>query len=135
MGNKDRSAWQARFRSRRHRQAVSDLRFDDTDPADRVRASIGAPASDADLRRFRPHIGRRCRPARKAVDRRTVWPCVTDACAVADELERRGTKLAPGALAHDAAEPTGRMFVDVLGTLAEFRADLIPLRMREGMVV
>ena len=36
-------------------------------------------------------------------------------------------------MAHDAADPTGRMLVDVLGTLAEFRAGLIPLRMREGI--
>ena len=60
---------------------------------------------------------------------------VPDARAIADELEKRGVKLAFGASVHDPTDPMGRMFFNILATFAEFEADLIRMRTREGMVV
>ena len=60
---------------------------------------------------------------------------VPDARAIADELEKRGVKLALGASVHDPTDPMGRMFFNILATFAEFEADLIRLRTREGMAV
>ena len=60
---------------------------------------------------------------------------VPDARAIADELEKRGVKLALGASVHDPADPMGRMFFNILATFAEFEADLIRMRTREGMAV
>ena len=60
---------------------------------------------------------------------------VPDARHLADELEARGVKLALGASVHDPADPMGRMFFDILATFAEFEADLIRMRTREGMAV
>ena len=60
---------------------------------------------------------------------------VPDARAIADELERRGVKLALGASVHDPTDPMGRIFFNILATFAEFEADLIRLRAREGMAV
>ena len=39
---------------------------------------------------------------------------VPDARAIADELERRGVKLALGASVHDPTDPMGRMFFNIL---------------------
>ena len=62
---------------------------------------------------------------------------VPDARAIADELEKCGVKLALGASVHDPTDPMGRMFFNILGTFAEFEADLIRMRMRtkEGMAI
>lgn len=60
---------------------------------------------------------------------------VSDARAIADELEKRGVKLALGASVHDPTDPMGRMFFNILATFAEFEADLIRLRTKEGMAV
>ena len=60
---------------------------------------------------------------------------VPDARHLADELERRGVKLALGASVHDPTDPMGRMFFNILATFAEFEADLIRMRTREGMAV
>jgi DNA invertase Pin-like site-specific DNA recombinase len=60
---------------------------------------------------------------------------VPDARAIADELEKRGVKLALGASVHDPTDPMGRMFFNILATFAEFEADLIRMRTREGMAV
>lgn len=60
---------------------------------------------------------------------------VPDARAIADELEKRGVKLALGASVHDPTDPMGRMFFNILATFAEFEADLIRLRTKEGMAV
>ena len=60
---------------------------------------------------------------------------VPDACAIADELEARGVKLALGASVHDPTDPMGRMFFNILATFAEFEADLIRMRTKEGMAV
>jgi DNA invertase Pin-like site-specific DNA recombinase len=60
---------------------------------------------------------------------------VPDARAIADELLRRGVRLQLGSSVHDPHDPMGRMFFNILATFAEFEADLIRLRTREGMVM
>lgn len=60
---------------------------------------------------------------------------VPDARAIAAELERKGVLLAIGATAYDPADPMGRMFFNILATFAEFEADLIRMRTREGMAI
>lgn len=60
---------------------------------------------------------------------------VPDARAIAAELEARGVRLALGAAVHDPTDPMGRMFFNILATFAEFEADLIRLRTREGMAI
>ena len=60
---------------------------------------------------------------------------VPDARAIADELEQRGIKLALGRTVHDPNDPMGKMFFNILATFAEFEADLIRMRTREGMAV
>lgn len=58
-----------------------------------------------------------------------------DARDIADELTRRGIKLSLGAAVYDPADPVGRLLFNVLGMVAEFEADLIRMRTREGMAV
>ena len=60
---------------------------------------------------------------------------VPDARAIADELVARGVKLALGSSVYDPADPMGKMFFNILATFAEFEADLIRLRTREGMAI
>ncbi len=60
---------------------------------------------------------------------------VPDARAIADELAQRGVKLALGASVHDPTDPMGKMFFNILATFAEFEADLIRMRTKEGMAV
>lgn len=60
---------------------------------------------------------------------------VPDARTIADELTARGVKLALGASVHDPADPMGKMFFNILATFAEFEADLIRMRTKEGMAV
>ena len=51
------------------------------------------------------------------------------------DLAARGVRLALGATVHDPTDPMGRMFFNILATFAEFEADLIRLRTREGMAI
>lgn len=60
---------------------------------------------------------------------------VPDARAIADDLVTRGVRLALGASVYDPADPMGKMFFNILATFAEFEADLIRLRTREGMAI
>lgn len=60
---------------------------------------------------------------------------VPDARAIGDSLTARGVKLQLGASIHDPADPMGKLFFNILATFAEFEADLIRLRTREGMAV
>lgn len=60
---------------------------------------------------------------------------VPDARAIADELEKRGVKLALGASVHDPTDPMGKMFFNILATFAEFEADLVRMRTKEGMAI
>ena len=60
---------------------------------------------------------------------------VPDARFIADALVLRGVRLALGSSVYDPVDPMGKMFFNVLATFAEFEADLIRLRTREGMAV
>ncbi len=58
-----------------------------------------------------------------------------DARDIADELTRREVKLSLGGTVHDPTDPVGRLLFNVLAMVAEFEADLIRARTREGMKV
>ena len=60
---------------------------------------------------------------------------VPDARAIADRLQERGVKLALGRALYDPDDPMGKMFFNILATFAEFKADLIRMRTREGMAI
>jgi DNA invertase Pin-like site-specific DNA recombinase len=58
-----------------------------------------------------------------------------DARAIADALTSRQVKLALGTAVHDPTDPVGRLLFNVLAMVAEFEADFIRARTREGMRV
>ncbi len=60
---------------------------------------------------------------------------VPDARFIADALVARGVRLALGSSIYDPVDPMGKMFFNILATFAEFEADLIRLRTREGMAI
>ena len=49
---------------------------------------------------------------------------VPDARAIAEQLEKKGVKLALGASVYDPTDPMGKMFFNILATFAEFEAGL-----------
>ena len=58
-----------------------------------------------------------------------------DARAIADELTARSVRLSLGGSVYDPTDAVGRWLSNVLVMVAEFEADLIRLRTREGMKV
>ena len=58
-----------------------------------------------------------------------------DARAIAEELTRRQVRLSLGGSVYDPHDPVGRLLFNVLAMVAEFEADVIRLRTREGMQV
>ena len=56
-----------------------------------------------------------------------------DARAIADELTTRRVRLNLGGAVYDPTDPVGRLLFNVLAMVAEFEADLIRLRTKEGM--
>lgn len=58
-----------------------------------------------------------------------------DARDIADELAARGARLSFNGSTHDPVDPMGRMVFGMLGVFAEFEADLIRARTREGMKI
>lgn len=60
---------------------------------------------------------------------------VPDARHIADTLVQRGVILALGNSRYNPGDPMGKMFFNILATFAEFEADLIRLRTREGMAI
>lgn len=58
-----------------------------------------------------------------------------DARAIADELTKRQVSLNLGGSIYDPTDAVGRLLFNVLAMVAEFEADLIRLRTREGMLV
>lgn len=58
-----------------------------------------------------------------------------DARAIADELTARSVRLSLGGSVYDPTDAVGRLLFKVLAMVAEFEADLIRLRTREGMKV
>jgi DNA invertase Pin-like site-specific DNA recombinase len=60
---------------------------------------------------------------------------LSDARDIADELTAKGVVLSLGGSTHHPTDPVGRLLFNVLGMVAEFEADLIRMRTREGMAV
>nr|WP_246133162.1 recombinase family protein [Paracoccus aurantiacus] len=60
---------------------------------------------------------------------------VPDARDIADKLAARGIKLQLCSAIYDPTVPMGKLFFNILATFAEFQADLIRMRTREGMAV
>lgn len=60
---------------------------------------------------------------------------VPDARSIGDHLAAKGVRLQIGASVHDPDDPMGKLFFNILATFAEFEADLIRLRTREGMAI
>ena len=60
---------------------------------------------------------------------------VRDAKDIADELFAREIRLNLGGSIHDPTDPVGRLLFNVLAMVAEFEADLISARTKEGMKV
>ena len=58
-----------------------------------------------------------------------------DARDILDELTKRNVKLSLGGSVHDSTDPVGRLLFNVLAMVAQFEADLIRMRTREGMQV
>lgn len=58
-----------------------------------------------------------------------------DARDIADELTIKGVALSLGGSVYDPNDAVGRLLFNVLGMVAEFEADLIRLRTREGMAI
>ena len=58
-----------------------------------------------------------------------------DARDIADELTIKGVALSLGGSVYDPNDPVGRLLFNALGMVAEFEADLIRLRTREGMAI
>lgn len=58
-----------------------------------------------------------------------------DARNIADGLVKRGVRLAIESSVYDPGDLMGKMFFNILATFAEFEADLIRMRTREGMAV
>ena len=60
---------------------------------------------------------------------------VPDARAIGDSLASRNVILQIGHAIHDPDDPMGKLFFNILATFAEFEADLIRMRTREGMAI
>lgn len=58
-----------------------------------------------------------------------------DARDIADELTNKGVALSLGGSVYGPTDPVGRLLFNVLSMVAEFEADLIRMRTREGMAV
>ncbi|MDA8270582.1 MAG: recombinase family protein [Actinomycetota bacterium] len=60
---------------------------------------------------------------------------VRDAKYISDELFAREIRLNLGGSVHDPTDPVGRLLFNVLAMVAEFEADLLSARTKEGMKV
>lgn len=60
---------------------------------------------------------------------------VVDARAIVDEISAAGARLQIGSSVHDPNDPVGRLLFTALSMVAEFEADLIRARTREGMAI
>ena len=58
-----------------------------------------------------------------------------DAGDIVEELTGRGVRLQLGGSVHKPTDPVGRLLFTVLAMVAEFEADLIKARTREGLAV
>lgn len=60
---------------------------------------------------------------------------VSDARQIGDLLAARRIRLQLGTMVYDPVDPIGAMFFDMLATFAEFEAELLRMRTREGMAI
>jgi DNA invertase Pin-like site-specific DNA recombinase len=60
---------------------------------------------------------------------------VPDARDIGDALVARGVRLSLGGSIYDPADPMSKIFFNMLAVFAEFEADLLKMRTREGMAV
>ena len=60
---------------------------------------------------------------------------VPDARDIGDTLVARGVRLSLGGSIYDPADPMSKMFFTMLAVFAEFEADLLRMRTREGMAI
>ena len=60
---------------------------------------------------------------------------VPDARDIGDTLVARGVRLSLGGSIYDPADPMSKIFFNMLAVFAEFEADLLKMRTREGMAV
>jgi DNA invertase Pin-like site-specific DNA recombinase len=60
---------------------------------------------------------------------------VPDARDIGDTLVNRGVRLSLGGSIYDPADPMSKMFFNMLAVFAEFEADLLKMRTREGMAI
>ena len=60
---------------------------------------------------------------------------VRDAHQIADDLAAREVKLSIAESVYDPTDPMGKLLFDVLAMVAEFEADLIRARTREGVAI
>jgi len=60
---------------------------------------------------------------------------MAEACQILTDLSERGVHFGLGGSVYDWNDPFGRLFLQTLAMVAEFEANLIRLRTREGMAV
>lgn len=60
---------------------------------------------------------------------------VPDLRNIADEIQAKGAALQIGGTVHDPTDPIGKLLFNALAMVAEFEADIISQRTREGMAV
>lgn len=60
---------------------------------------------------------------------------VPDARDIGDTLVTRGVRLSLGGSIYDPSDPMSKMFFNMLAVFAEFEADLLKMRTREGMAI
>jgi DNA invertase Pin-like site-specific DNA recombinase len=60
---------------------------------------------------------------------------VPDARDIGDALVARGVRLSLGGAIYDPGDPMSKMFFNMLAVFAEFEADLLKMRTREGMAI
>ncbi|MFI9550470.1 recombinase family protein [Nonomuraea endophytica] len=60
---------------------------------------------------------------------------VPDARDIGDTLLARGMRLSLGGSVYEPSDPMSKMFFNMLAVFAEFKADLLKMRTREGMAI
>jgi len=105
-------------------------------PADRIYLDQGLTGT----RRARPGLDQALAAVREG-DAFTVTKLdrlarsVPDAVEILSQLSERGIRFALNTAVYDWNDPFGRMFLQILAVVAEFEANLIKQRTREGMAI
>ena len=101
---------------------------------DRIYVDHGLTGCDRDRPGLREALAA-CRDGDTLVDTKfdRLARSLPDARAIADELTARRVRLNLGGSVYDPTDPVGRLLFNVLAMVAEFEADLIRLRTKEGM--